>query len=240
MSHIITDTIKVSPNNLTAWERMLYKNLLEKLHPYLGKTAQDILQNGVYDLSELPDDLREIVENDLEQIYIRSAVEFSRSDGDAIPITPSEIATIASQWAKEHSYNLIKGLTNTTQQLVQNVLSYSLNNEGVTLGKVIELLEPAFGKQRALAIAVTETTRASSQSMRALQTHYLQRYDVEMVRYWFTNKDELVCPICGPLHNKPEMYWKDKFPEGSPAHPYCRCTIALRRKSRYARTKHRF
>jgi hypothetical protein len=236
MSHIIIDQIKIEPSDLTAWERVLYANLLEKLTPYLSRTAQSIVNDGNYDLSKLPEELRKVIIPELENLYIQNTIQFSNSEGDAIPVKPSDIATAASGWAKEYGYDLIVGLTNTTEKLVQNVLSYSMANEGVTLGKVIEQLSPAFGKQRALAIAVTETTRANAKAMQGLQEHYKQRYQVEMVRVWMTNRDELVCPICGPLHKKPEMYWNDKFPDGSPAHPLCRCHIVLRRKSRYDRT----
>lgn len=230
-------TYKVSFSDLSYWERTVYKNLIDKLYPYLGENSQRILREGNYDISNLSSELQDILLRDLSEIYIDTAVSFSRSGGDAIPISPSEIASVASSWAKEYTYDLVQGLTNHTEKILQNTLSYAMNNEGVTLGKVVSLLEPAFGKDRALAIAVTETTRANAMAMRGLQEHYLSAYQVQMLRYWQTNRDELVCPICGPLHNKSEEYWGDRFPNGSPAHPYCRCGITLKRASNRVRNR---
>lgn len=226
--------LKLDFSSLSWWERTMYQHLVEKLSPYLSRVSQQILSNGGYDLTALDGDLLATVIEDLNNIYIESAVQFSNSGGDAIPIQPSEIATAATQWAKEYGYTLIQGLISTTEKIVQSAIAYSMGNEGATLGRVMEMLEPAFGKQRAMAIAVTETTRANAQAMRGLQEHYAQSYQVLMTRVWQTNRDELVCPICGPLHNKPEKYWVDKFPDGPPAHPYCRCSVVLRRASRYA------
>jgi hypothetical protein len=51
---------------------------------------------------------------------------------------------------------------------------------------------------------------------------------------WVTEDDELVCPICGPLHLKPKSQWRGKH---MPAHPGCRCTpriVDVRRKRRAA------
>lgn len=52
----------------------------------------------------------------------------------------------------------------------------------------------------------------------------------EVVKVWIVTKDELLCPICGPMDGV-EVSIDDDFPEeGPPAHPNCRCTIGLRRK----------
>jgi len=226
--------LKLDYSSLSWWERTMYQHLVEKLTPYLGRVSQQILSIGGYDLSNLEGELLAFVIEDLNDIYVDRAVQFSNSAGDAIPIKPNDIATAATQWAKEYGYTLIQGLVSTTEKIVQSAIAYSMGNEGATLGRVMEMLEPAFGRQRAMAIAVTETTRANAQAMRGLQEHYAASYQVLMTRVWQTNRDELVCPVCGPLHNKPEKYWSDRFPDGAPAHPYCRCGIVLRRASRYA------
>ena len=51
--------------------------------------------------------------------------------------------------------------------------------------------------------------------------------DVINKRRWNTGVDELVCPICGPLHNV-IVGLDETFPGGfrvPPAHPNCRCWI---------------
>lgn len=46
---------------------------------------------------------------------------------------------------------------------------------------------------------------------------------------WQTEADSLVCPVCSPLHNRPESVWAVKFPGGPPGHPNCRCELRHRR-----------
>jgi hypothetical protein len=44
---------------------------------------------------------------------------------------------------------------------------------------------------------------------------------------WYTKRDEKVCPVCGPLHNKTRTLdgnWPDNG-EDPPRHPLCRCEI---------------
>jgi hypothetical protein len=59
----------------------------------------------------------------------------------------------------------------------------------------------------------------------------------EMWRVWYTQEDEKVCHICGPLHGKriehdPEVDFgvSDVFGRpliGAPAHPNCRCVVRV-------------
>lgn len=44
---------------------------------------------------------------------------------------------------------------------------------------------------------------------------------------WKTERDASVCPVCRPLDGRPEPEWVDKFPDGPPAHPNCRCTLVV-------------
>jgi hypothetical protein len=79
-------------------------------------------------------------------------------------------------------------------------------------------------------IAVTEITRAQSLATRYYQ-EYLRRAGITMVRVWRTNRDDLVCAVCGPLNGKPESAWADRYPNGAPAHAGCRCTHTLQLES---------
>jgi SPP1 gp7 family putative phage head morphogenesis protein len=74
---------------------------------------------------------------------------------------------------------------------------------------------------------VTETTRAFASGQE-------EAYKAEGIEEWIwsTNKDELVCPVCGPLSNKRvkigHPFGKDKKGKDitkPPAHPNCRCWV---------------
>lgn len=89
-------------------------------------------------------------------------------------------------------------------------------------------LQPTFGEKRAKTIAITETTRIYSEAER--QTA-IEDEDVVYLR-WLTGADEVVCPICAPLHGRIVGKTENgvSHPGGlytgwPPAHPRCRCRI---------------
>lgn len=74
-----------------------------------------------------------------------------------------------------------------------------------------------FSKVSAEMVAVTETTRLIGLGSQA--TYRAQGFGTWA---WLTARDDLVCPICGPLHNQ-EFDINVSF---APAHPRCRCWAA--------------
>jgi hypothetical protein len=141
----------------------------------------------------------------------------------------ADLAVISQEMlehARTYTYDLVTGLTDTTRRLVQESITTYTGTPGMTRGDLVSLLEPAFGEARANMIAVTEVTRAYSAATNQYQGMALD-YGVEMRRVWFTLRDSLVCPICGPLHGMPESVWEIQYPDGPPAHPNCRCSTEL-------------
>lgn len=99
--------------------------------------------------------------------------------------------------------------------------------EGATVGELNDALRQMYSPARASAIAVTETTRAFASGQR-------QAYAAEGIKrwQWSTNRDDLVCPVCGPLNNKTvaigESFANDQKLGAitqPPAHPNCRCWV---------------
>lgn len=132
----------------------------------------------------------------------------------------------ALEWSRTYTYDLVRGLTDTTRKVVQEAVSAFEATPGMTRGDLEKLLAGAFGERRASAIAVTEVTRASSQAVLQAQRE-LAGLGITMKRRWYTLRDERVCPICGPLHGQAEDVWMAQFPMGPPAHPNCRCAVYL-------------
>jgi len=97
----------------------------------------------------------------------------------------------------------------------------------MTIADVKQTLTPAFGEQRAAAIAITELTRAQTQATTSYKA-YMDSMGVKSEEVWNTDADELVCQICAPFDNKTRDVWGGEYPDGSPAHPNCRCDITLR------------
>lgn len=99
---------------------------------------------------------------------------------------------------------------------------------GKPLGNVFDELFAAemaksFADYRATRIAATEVTRWISLGEQLAQEQVERLTGRRLIRIWHTNRDELVCPICRPLHKTSEREWVHIFPWGPPAHPECRC-----------------
>lgn len=129
----------------------------------------------------------------------------------------------ALQLAERHAFELVTGMTRTTQGLVQDAVAQWIGSDA-SLDELIESLAPIFGAPRAKNVAVTEVTRvfamANIEAWRASEV-------VEGVA-WMTAEDDLVCPICNPLGDKaPEPLDALNFDgyKHPPAHPSCRCWL---------------
>lgn len=128
-------------------------------------------------------------------------------------------------YARQYSFPLVSMLIETGKLTLQNEFSDWITS-GQPLQSLIDNLAPMFGQVRAEMIAATEVTRIYAESN---QIAWRSSGVVESKR-WQTAVDELVCPICRPLH-------RDTAPlngsfsseygaiESPPAHPRCRCWI---------------
>lgn len=130
------------------------------------------------------------------------------------------VAEQAAEWAANHAGTMIAGVTETTRTQVGKVVERYFREAGATTGDLARSLEPWFSPTRAEAIAVTEVTTAAAEGGRAAaQAAEAAGYTMDPV--WHTNRDELVCAICGPNDGKRKS--EGWTVEGIPAHTRCRC-----------------
>lgn len=121
------------------------------------------------------------------------------------------------KWAQEYSYELIKGINDTSRNAVSDALADWIAS-GLPLDELIDSLKPMYGPVRAQMIAVTETTRAFSEGQNVLWTEsgVVTGYNV------YTANDSDVDDICveaadgGP-------YPLDDDEHEPPLHIRCRC-----------------
>jgi SPP1 gp7 family putative phage head morphogenesis protein len=213
---------------MTPMEKAFYERLIEIFAPYRQSVAEDILRGGGFDISMLREDLQELLMSELTALFM----EFGEAAWAALESPPpvpfvDDVDGLAIAFASEQSEYLSQRIIDTTSDLIANVVASAMETP-TTLEQMVQELNTAFGDARAERIAVTEVTRASAGAINGLQ-RYLQDRGHRYRRYWITNADELVCPICGPLNGKPEEKWLSKFPSGPPAHPNCRCFLHLKR-----------
>lgn len=152
----------------------------------------------------------------------------------AIGVDWALVNEAASEWSRRYTYDLVRGITDHTREALQRAVG-DFFEEGLTRGDLEGRLSSLFGPVRAEMIAVTEVTRAAAEGQQGLVSEVAAQ-GIEMVDAWSTRNDELVCPICGPLHGRDAdgygpgrtPYWIHPLSgqryEKPPAHPRCRCS----------------
>lgn len=128
----------------------------------------------------------------------------------------------AQLWARNYSYELIRGIDMTSARQTQEALVWWAET-GEPLDSLVDQLRIVFGSERAEAIAVTEATRAYAEGTKLsyaaagfnegqptviIPQHPRCRcfYSLEVLAdgtaYWIFNtvNDEHVCSICNPYH----------------------------------------
>lgn len=150
-----------------------------------------------------------------------------------ISINYAIYSLLAEQWAREYTDALLKQVRTTNESVVGDILAQWVATPGRTIGYLRAALDPYFGSRRADVIAITEATRALASG----EIMAFQRGGVDEIR-WGTNHDELVCPLCGPLHGQVRkigdpfgsFVWRKGTPPepvfSPPYHPNCRCGVS--------------
>jgi len=146
----------------------------------------------------------------------------TRVDEFGVEVSWQLINQNAVRWAEKYTFDLVKGIDETSQKLVSQAIA-DFFGKRQTRAELEAQLVDAFGPTRASAIAVTETTRAASQGDEEILQE-LADAGIVMDEYWETDQDELVCDICEPLEGKLRG---DGWDEPPPAHVNCRCRRRL-------------
>ena len=138
------------------------------------------------------------------------------------------LLSLAPKWARGRAAFSARAIVNTTRTVVSGAFATVASTPGMTMGDFKDLIQNAFSLERIRRIAITETTEARFNGVREAQAE-LNRVGFRTELVWFTRNDERVCPICGPLHGKPEtspgsgVWDSDGIIVTQPAHIGCRC-----------------
>lgn len=217
--------LKLIADELTPAEQALASKLTTVLRRSGTEMVKRIIGGEVLDLTVLDARLRAAIVPTLLEVMLDQATTLAETIG--LDFDPAHLATSAAQWAQTYSFDLVKGITGTTQKVLQTTVAQYQSTPGMTRDDLVRMLNPAFGERRAQTIATTEITRAAATGTRNYQTE-LKQAGVEMERVNRTNADDSTCEICGPLDGKPESEWPDEA--GPPWHVKCRCSVTLRLK----------
>ena len=189
------------------------QNVLDEI--MAGSPSVDNIDAAVWE--RMAAKLRDVLEPFLADVATQSAVAFIASVG--ADVAWELVNKGAQEWAKQYTFDLVKGVIDTTTGAVNTQVRQALADaiahgfdKGQTHTTIADALAPMFGPVRAEMIAVTETTRADK----------LRDDGINMVAYWLTVRDNLVCPVCEPRDKQRQG---DGWDEPPPAHINCRCGL---------------
>lgn len=148
-----------------------------------------------------------------ENVALRAAIAEIAADvmlaaaGNAIAMLPAG-AQILVDWTLinqdvmaylngRYLTDVIPVINGTTRRVLRPIIQDWINS-GEPLAALEKRLVPLFGSVRAAALSVTEVTRLYSAG------NMLAWGSTGMVagKRWYTVRDSLVCPLCGPLHGQ--------------------------------------
>lgn len=209
----------------------LQKAQLTRLLEYLGDPPRiENVPEAFW--AEVGKELLDVLRPFFDQIYLSQAEEMLRVH-PAIGVDWALVNEAAAEWSRQYAYDLVRGITAHTREALARAVS-GFFEEALTREELVGRIGGLFGPVRAEMIAVTEVTRAAAEGQQGLVTE-AAALGIEMIDTWSTRNDELVCPICGPLHGRDAdgyepgrvPYWihpdtGERYGK-PPAHPRCRC-----------------
>jgi hypothetical protein len=212
-------------SGLTDAEQALFDVIRPILERYGRRTIAAVLAGQPAPDAAFANDLQAAMVSALTPVVNDQALGIAAGLGPAAD--PAGLGTrIAALLADQVGRQIVR-IRETTRQAVARVIETFRASPGMTRAQLEALLRPTFSARRAEMIAVTEATRGAALAVEATQD-YLAEYGLTFVRIWQTSNDDLTCPVCAPLNGQPEAVWRDRFPDGPPAHPFCRCGTTLR------------
>lgn len=198
-----------------------YESVQASLQNNFGKA---ILASGIYvpdDPAELDTLIKIFYDGILSGVLLaEESVGFALADGS--------VNQAALRYAKEYVTKWLSELDATSQNAVRDALETFVSKPGATIGDAVAVLQPVFGTDRAWRIATTETTRIYAEANQIFARELASQYpEFQVVKRYYTNNDDRVCPICGPLDGK-EAEYNDQFEiPDPPLHPNCRCWTSI-------------
>ena len=220
------------------YEDKLYKLTMRRFRIQRRNIAAHLNHFRPAKKADIPDDLFDT--DDVERLLMRLFIAASQDGVNLFAISSTIgldwtlVNTQAADWARSYVIPWLDDLDRVTKKALQSRLATFIETPGYTIADVMSDLVPTLGEDRALRIAVTEITRVFGNSEQIAGEALKKEFPgVRVVKEWFTNNDDRVCPICGPLQNNiVEVSHAFHSIVGGimhpPAHVNCRCSMSSR------------
>lgn len=143
----------------------------------------------------------------------------------------------AQEWVKQQALELVEGISDTTREEIRDLIdqAFDAGNTDLDVDALTkEITDLINDPDRADKIARTETMRAANEGQLEAwnQAEEQGLLTGDEQKEWITTPDDRLCPICEPLDGV-QVARDDTFEgdgeqlDGPPAHPRCRCVVAL-------------
>lgn len=205
--------------------------LVDILKRYFGAQARDLIRllGNPPDIANLPETFYQsltdgqvaILEPYLADVYVERAQRLIQST--TFRPSWSIINKAGRDWARQYTYDMVKGITATSRELISRAVWDFMSGAEMTINDLSSQLTDIFGEVRATMIARTEVTRAAVEADR-MTVREIQRENpnINLVPVWNARNGEQACPDCEPLDG---LEYGKGWTEYPPLHPNCYCTV---------------
>ena len=104
----------------------------------------------------------------------------------------------AAKWALEFAGTEVKFINDRTLSSLRMALSDFVTTPGYTIGDIVSVLPYKDSRSRLIAISETTDIFGKTELIAGNQLQ-LEYPDVLVIKRWYTNEDDKVCPICEPM-----------------------------------------
>lgn len=189
----------------------------------MGNWRNDILAGDRFNVSRFADDMSDALFDPLAAVHRDASTNLATAQGVNLDRWNPDVRS--DRWATRYG-----------RQIGREVAA-SVRDELAIARRLRDPLEQnaeiarIFGRTRAEAVGITETTRSISSGERDVLDEIERQTGETLLAYWQTEASG-VCKICRGLRNKSASVWRAIFPMGPPAHPWCRCWLEYRARRR--------
>lgn len=222
----IVHAVKAPVDDLTPDELRIYNRIIKEMRAKGEQWAKDIAKD-VNPETSLREVIKPVLDSELNTTMGKRIDRIGTQFG--IPMDTGDQSRYIQDWLTDYTPKTTDKIDQTTADRIKPIIEMFRTTPGMTIQDIEAAVLPLSDPVRAKMIAITETTRASSQATTSYKDYLAQR-GIQMIRVWNTENDEIVkkCPICYPLNGKTEDVWGSEYPDGAPAHVNCRCDTSLR------------
>jgi hypothetical protein len=204
------------------------RNIQTALMLLLGDWYQKFKAGASLPWAQMAGEIQRVVAPILAEVYREAYLQMAEEGGLSVDLDTltDETERAADQFAAVLGQEVAAQSEKRITELNRDYAAGEIDQT-----ELLALAMLVFGTERAKGIAVSEVTRGISTAELAVAALYLEETGEKLIPFWINKPEESLsgpCPVCKPLHNRPESEWPPTLRNGPPAHPRCVCVLDWR------------